>query len=164
MSKQSKQPKPPAKVVLEGFDFITAEKDASKKVEELASVVENVATIFLNGIGSLERMLDDMRGRLSKVETQMDTLLRVGGARPTSGTTAVTAPAESAEAAATLGPRAPAMPPAPRVHAGPAEPPAPTSPMGATSGLGIQAQIQTELRSFLEKRRAVVESGAQPSE
>jgi hypothetical protein len=164
MSKQSKQPKPPAKVVLEGFDFITVEKDASKKVEELASVVENVATIFLNGIGSLERMLDEMRGRLSKVETQVETLLRVGVVRPAGGTAGAAAPSESVEGVATLGPRAPPAPAGPRLPAGPAEPPAPTSPMGAASGLGIQAQIQGELRSFLEKRRAVVESGTQPSE
>jgi hypothetical protein len=164
MSKQSKQPKPAPKVVLEGFDFITAEKDASKKVEELASVVENVATIFLNGIGSLERMLDDMRGRLSKVETQVETLLRVGVTRSAAGATGPAAPGESAEAVATLGPRAPVMPAGPRLPAGPAEPPLPSSPMGATSGLGIQAQIQGELRSFLEKRRAVVESGSQQPE
>lgn len=164
MSKQSKQAKPPAKVVLEGFDFITVEKDASKKVEELASVVENVATIFLNGIGSLERMLEEMRGRLSKVETQVETLLRVGVVRPAAGAPGAAAPGESAEAVATLGPRAPTMPAGPRLPAGPAELPAPTSPMGAASGLGIQAQIQGELRSFLDKRRAVVESSTQQSE
>jgi hypothetical protein len=164
MSKQSKQPKPPAKVVLEGFDFLTVEKDASKKVEELASVVENVATIFLNGIGSLERMLDEMRGRLSKVETQVETLLRVGGVRGAAGTAGAAALSESVEAVATLGPRAPAASAGPRLPTGPAEPPAPTSPMGAASALGIQAQIQGELRSFLEKRRAVVESGTQSSE
>jgi hypothetical protein len=164
MSKQSKQPKPPAKVVLEGFDFLTVEKDASKKVEELASVVENVATIFLNGIGSLERMLDEMRGRLSKVETQVETLLRVGVVRSAPGTAGTGGPSEPSEAVVTLGPRAPAAPTGPRLPSGPSEPPAPTSPLGATSGLGIQAQIQGELRSFLEKRRAVVESSTQSQE
>jgi hypothetical protein len=164
MSKQSKQPKPPAKVVLEGFDFITVEKDASKKVEELASVVENVATIFLNGIGSLERMLDEMRTRLSKVETQVETLLRVGVVRAAPGAAGPGGLSEPSEAVVAPSPRAPALPAGPRLPPGPSEPAAPTSPLGAASGLGIQAQIQGELRSFLEKRRAVVESGTQSQE
>ena len=141
---------------LQGFDFLAAEKDTSKKIEELASVLENVATIFLNGVGSLEKQLDEIRGRISKVETQIETLLRVGGTR--------VAPAVSAEEGVTSPTPSPgpSMPPTPSgVSApGPASPPprTPTSPLGATSGLGIKAQMQGELKSFLARRRAALEA------
>ena len=61
-----------------GFDFLQAEKDTSKKVEELAQVLENVATIFLNGVGALEKQLQEMRNRLDRMETQIDTMVRMG--------------------------------------------------------------------------------------
>lgn len=143
-----------------GFDFLAAEKDMSKKVEELAQVLERVATIFLNGVGALEKQLDEMRTRLSKIETQVDTVLRIGGTRamaPSTGTP------DATEAPLTP-PPSPRMPPA--TPAGPSAPPGmaapppgtPTSPMAATGGIGIRAQMQGELQSFLQRRRAQLEA------
>lgn len=136
-------------MAFEGFDFLSAEEDMSKKVEELAKVLENVANIFLNGIGSLEKLLDTLQSRLTKVETQMETLLRLGvtsgsGKVIDSETVAASSPKPSHEAM--LKPDIAAPPPK-----------TPTSPMAATSGMGIQAQIQSELRSFLARRRAAIE-------
>lgn len=141
---------------LEGFDFLAAEKDTSKKIEELASVLENVATIFLNGVGSLEKQLEEIRGRIAKVETQVETLLRVGGTR--------VAPAVAEDEGVASSAPSPALstPPTPSGvgSLGPASPPprTPTSPLGATSGIGIKAQMQGELKSFLARRRAALEA------
>ena len=143
-----------------GFDFLTAEKDISKKVEELASVVENVATIFLNGVGSLEKQLEDLKGRLSKVETQMDTVLRIGGSQTATSPGMEAEPSEVAVRPTAPAPGAPQPPPG---IAGP-PPRAPTSPLGATSGLGIKAQMQGELKSFLARRRAALEASMQGEE
>lgn len=145
-------------MALGGFDFLEAEKDMSKKVSELAQVLENVATIFLNGVGALEKQLEMMRGRISKIETQVDTLLRIGGGRVAPSM----ADADEAPIGAPPSP-APTMPPSPAgpsTAPGMAGPPpqAPTSPMGATGGLGIRAQMQGELRSFLARRRAALEA------
>ncbi len=136
-------------MTLEGFDFLSAEEDMSKKVEELAKVLQNVANIFLNGIGSLEELLDRLQGRLTKVETQMETLLRLGvtsGSGKVIDSETVTASSSELSQEAVLKPDL-ATPP----------PKTPTSPMGASSGMGIQAQIQSELRSFLARRRAAIE-------
>ena len=46
---------------------------------------------------------------------------------------------------------------------GPA-PQAPTSPMGATGGFGIRAQMQGELRGFLARRRAALEAAMKDEE
>ena len=143
-----------------GFDFLQAEKDTSKKVEELAQVLENVATIFLNGVGALEKQLQEMRNRLDRMETQIDTMVRMGGGR------APSTPASAAEKA----PTSPgALPPSPPMPTSPGMPPpspglaasapqTPTSPMGAAqSAMGIRAQMQGELQSFLARRRAALE-------
>jgi len=136
-------------MAFEGFDFLSAEEDMSKKVEELASILENVAKIFLNGIGSLEKLLDRLQGRLTKVETQMETLLKLGvtsGSGKVIDSEAVTSSSPKLSQETML--RAEIASPPPKT---------PTSPMGATSGMGIQAQIQSELRSFLARRRAAIE-------
>lgn len=146
-----------------GFDFLAEEKDMSKKVEELAQVLENVATIFLNGVGALEKQLEEMRGRLSKIETQVDTVLRIGGPTATPGIDVGDAPLTA--------PYSPAMPPPPS-PAGPGSPPGlaapppstPTSPMAATGGIGIRAQMQGELQSFLARRRAALEASLEDEE
>jgi hypothetical protein len=148
-----------------GFDFLAAEKDMSKKVEELAQVLERVATIFLNGVGALEKQLDEMRTRLSKIETQVDTVLRIGGTRTTAPS--VGAP-DTVETPST--PPSPRMPP--QSPAGPTAPPGmatpppgtPTSPMAATGGIGIRAQMQGELQSFLQRRRAQLETALKDEE
>ncbi|MFX1576379.1 MAG: hypothetical protein ACFFCF_04325 [Promethearchaeota archaeon] len=148
-------------MALGGFDFLAAEKDTTKKIEELANVLERVATIFLNGVGSLEKQMDELRNRLAIIETQVDTVLRMGGPKTAPTTpSAATPPPSPMEA-----PRSPGMPQSP---AGPSSPPgiaapppqAPTSPMGAAAsgGLGIRAQMQGELQSFLARRRAALES------
>lgn len=149
-------------MALGGFDFLAAEKDTAKKIEELAQVLERVATIFLNGVGSLEKQMDDLRNRLATLETQVDTVLRMGGPKgaPTAAPTV-----KSMEATADAPPPATGMPPSP---AGPSSPPGlaapppqtPTSPMGAAAagGIGIRAQMQGELQSFLARRRAALES------
>lgn len=148
-------------MALGGFDFLAAEKDTTKKIEELANVLERVATIFLNGVGSLEKQMDELRNRLTKIETQVDTVLRMGGPKTTPTTSSAVTPSPSPAEA----PPSPGMPPSP---AGPSSPPgiaapppqAPTSPMGAaaSSGFGIRAQMQGELQSFLARRRAALES------
>jgi hypothetical protein len=148
-------------MALGGFDFLAAEKDTSKKIEELAQVLERVATIFLNGVGSLEKQLDDMRSRLARLETQVDTVLRMGG--PTTSPTST--PTTGPRTAPIEAPTSPGVPPSP---AGPSPPPSlaapppqtPTSPMGvaASGGVGIRAQMQGELQSFLARRRAALES------
>ena len=135
----------------------------SKKVEELAQVLENVATIFLNGVGALEKQLEEMRSRLSKIETQVDTVLRMGG--PTA------APDIEVGDAPLKAPSSPGLPPPP-TPAGPDSPPGiaapppktPTSPMAATGGLGIRAQMQGELQSFLARRRAALEASLEDEE
>ncbi len=149
-------------MALGGFDFLAAEKDTSKKIEELAQVLERVATIFLNGVGSLEKQMDELRNRLTTIETQVDTVLRMGGPKgaPISDPTA-----KPMEAPMDAPPPSPGMPPSP---AGPGSPPGlaapppqtPTSPMGvaASGGIGIRAQMQGELQSFLARRRAALES------
>ncbi len=145
-----------------GFDFLAAEKDTTKKIEELAQVLERVATIFLNGVGSLEEQMDELRNRLTKLETQVDTVLRIGGSKDAP----IPTPAPgSKEAPIDAPPPSPGMSPSP---AGPSSPPGlaapppqtPTSPMGAAAsgGLGIRAQMQGELQSFLARRRATLES------
>jgi hypothetical protein len=140
-----------------GFDFLQAEKDTSKKVEELAQVLENVATIFLNGVGALEKQLQEMRNRLDKMETQIDTMVRMGGAGAPLTTTpkAPATPGDLPPSPPT--PASPGMaPPSPGLAAPP--PKTPTSPMGAAqSGMGIRAQMQGELQSFLARRRAALE-------
>ena len=148
-------------MALGGFDFLAAEKDTTKKIEELANVLERVATIFLNGVGSLEKQMDELRNRLTTIETQVDTVLRMGGPKgaPTPASTSAPPPTPTAT------PTSPGMPPAP---AGPGSPPGlaapppqtPTSPMGAAAsgGLGIRAQMQGELQSFLARRRAALET------
>ena len=149
-----------------GFDFLAAEKDMSKKVEELAHVLERVATIFLNGVGALEKQLDEMRTRLSKIETQVDTVLRIGG----TSATAPTARTPDAAEAPLPPPPSPGMPPG--SPAGPSAPPGmaappprtPTSPMAATGGIGIRAQMQGELQSFLARRRAQIEAALEDEE
>jgi hypothetical protein len=150
-------------MALGGFDFLAAEKDTTKKIEELAKVLERVATIFLNGVGSLEKQMEELRNRLTTIETQVDTVLRMGGPKgaPTPSTASASAPPPSPAAA----PTSPGMPPTP---AGPSSPPGlaapppqtPTSPMGAAAsgGIGIRAQMQGELQSFLARRRAALES------
>ena len=148
-------------MALGGFDFIAEEKDAAKKIEELAQVLERVATIFLNGVGSLEKQLNEMRTRLSTVETQVDTLLKMGGARaPSAPATIADAPTPPASAPPGPGisppPSPGALPPAPGMAAPP--PQTPTSPMAATGGMGIRAQMQGELQSFLARRRAALEA------
>jgi hypothetical protein len=154
-------------MALGGFDFIAEEKDAAKKIEELAQVLERVATIFLNGVGSLEKQLTEMRTRLSTVETQVDTLLKMGGARAPSAP-AVKADTPAAPAAAPTSPGLPPPPPSPTAPAAPgmaAPPPqTPTSPMAATGGLGIRAQMQGELQSFLARRRAALEASLKDEE
>jgi hypothetical protein len=144
-----------------GFDFLAAEKDTTKKIEELAKVLERVATIFLNGVGSLEKQMDELRKRLSKIETQVDTVLRLGGSKGT----APSAPTLASPPTPSETPASPGMPPAPQGPSstpGLAAPPpqTPTSPMGAAAsgGIGIRAQMQGELQSFLARRRAALES------
>jgi len=148
-------------MALGGFDFLAAEKDTTKKIEELAKVLERVATIFLNGVGSLEKQMDDLRARLAKLETQVDTVLRLGGTKSVPTPTPATAPTSTPVDAS----YSPGMPPSPT---GPSSPPGlaapppqtPTSPMGAAAsgGFGIRAQMQGELQSFLARRRAALES------
>ncbi|MFW9831061.1 MAG: hypothetical protein ACFFD8_04740 [Candidatus Thorarchaeota archaeon] len=133
----------------------------SKKVEELAQVLENVATIFLNGVGALEKQLEDMRRRLSKIETQVDTVLRMGGP----ATTLKGAPGIVTSETPIQSPHSPGIPPpsspmdstAPPGLAGP-PPQTPPSPTGDTGGIGIRAQMQGELQSFLARRRAALEA------
>ncbi|MFX1317558.1 MAG: hypothetical protein ACFE9D_00340 [Promethearchaeota archaeon] len=148
-------------MALGGFDFLAAEKDTTKKIEELANVLERVATIFLNGVGSLENQMNEFRTRLAKLETQVDTVLRMGGPKgaPTpSSTAAPQTPPLTASSS-------PGMPPSPTTSgtspglAAPT-PPTPTSPLGAAAsgGLGIRAQMQGELQSFLDRRRAALET------
>ncbi len=144
-----------------GFDFLAAEKDMSKKVEELAQVLENVATIFLNGVGALEKQIEEMRYRLGRVETQVDTLLRMGGPKATIATGAGQDLSDTplkAHPSPGL-----ALPPSPVTQNSPpgvaAPPPhAPTSPLGTSDGIGIRAQMQGELQSFLARRRAALEA------
>ncbi len=152
-------------MALGGFDFLAAEKDTSKKIEELAQVLERVATIFLNGVGSLEKQLEEMRNRIAKVETQVDTLLRMGGTTkvPMSPSAGPISGPEDVEPTTPPSPGLP--PPSPPAEPGAAPgvgvpPPTPTSPMGAAAsgGLGIRAQMQGELRSFLARRRAALEA------
>ncbi len=148
-------------MALGGFDFLAAEKDTTKKIEELAKVLERVATIFLNGVGSLEKQMDELRNRLTTIETQVDTVLRMGGPKDAPAPASAGAPPPSPSAA----PTSPSMPLSP---AGPSSPPGlaapppqtPTSPMGAAAsgGIGIRAQMQGELQSFLTRRRAALES------
>ena len=143
-----------------GFDFLQAEKDTSKKVEELAQVLENVATIFLNGVGALEKQLEEMRNRLDRMETQIDTMVRMGGARAPSAAASASPKAPAAPGDLPPSPPTPASPgmapPSPGLAAPP--PQTPTSPMGAAqSGMGIRAQMQGELQSFLARRRAALE-------
>jgi hypothetical protein len=154
-------------MALGGFDFIAEEKDAAKKIEELAQVLERVATIFLNGVGSLEKQLHEVRTRLSTLETQVDTLLKMGGTR------APSAPATMADASPALAapPPSPGMAPppgpgAPATAPGLAAPPpqTPTSPMAATGGIGIRAQMQGELQTFLARRRAALEASLDDEE
>jgi hypothetical protein len=148
-------------MALGGFDFLAAEKDTTKKIEELAKVLERVATIFLNGVGSLEKQMDELRTRLSKIETQVDTVLRMGGPKGTP-TPSSTATPQSPPVAASSSPGMPPSPTPSESSPGPATPPpqTPTSPMGAAAsgGLGIRAQMQGELQSFLQRRRAALES------
>ncbi|MFX1299517.1 MAG: hypothetical protein ACFFAL_10530 [Promethearchaeota archaeon] len=154
-------------MALGGFDFIAEEKDAAKKIEELAQVLERVATIFLNGVGSLEKQLNEMRTRLSRVETQVDTLLKMGGARaPSAPATIADAPTPPASAPPGPGIAPPPSPGAPAIAPGMAAPPpqTPTSPMAATGGLGIRAQMQGELQSFLTRRRAALEASLRDEE
>ncbi len=154
-------------MALGGFDFIAEEKDAAKKIEELAQVLERVATIFLNGVGSLEKQLNEMRTRLSRVETQVDTLLKMGGARaPSALGTIADAPTPPASAPPGPGIAPPPSPGAPAIAPGMAAPPpqTPTSPMAATGGLGIRAQMQGELQSFLTRRRAALEASLRDEE
>lgn len=149
-----------------GFDFLQAEKDTSKKVEELAQVLENVATIFLNGVGALEKQLQDMRTRLDRVETQIDTMVRMGGARAASAP--ISASTKASEGSGV--PPSPSMPPSPGFTPtspglAAAPPQAPQSPMGATpSAIGIRAQMQGELQSFLARRRAAIEESMKDQE
>lgn len=144
-----------------GFDFLAAEKDMSKKVEELAQVLENVATIFLNGVGALEKQIEEMRYRLGRVETQVDTLLRMGGPKAAIATSAghdpSSAPLTSHQSPGLPLPPSPAAPNSPPGLAGP-PPNAPASPLGAPDGIGIRAQMQGELQSFLARRRAALEA------
>lgn len=153
-------------MALGGFDFIAEEKDAAKKIEELAQVLERVATIFLNGVGSLEKQLNEMRTRLSRVETQVDTLLKMGGTRAHSApATIADAPVPSTSAPPSPGiapPPSPGVPPTPGMAAPP--PQTPTSPMAATGGIGIRAQMQGELQSFLARRRAALEASLKDEE
>jgi len=154
-------------MALGGFDFIAEEKDAAKKIEELAQVLERVATIFLNGVGSLEKQLNEMRTRLSRVETQVDTLLKMGGTRaPSAPTTIADAPTPQASAPPGPGIAPPPSPGAPATAPGMAAPPpqTPTSPMAATGGIGIRAQMQGELQSFLARRRAALEASLEDEE
>jgi hypothetical protein len=148
-------------MALGGFDFLAAEKDTTKKIEELAKVLERVATIFLNGVGSLEKQMDELRNRLTTIETQVDTVLRMGGPK------GAPAPASASEPplATAAAPTSPGMPPSPASPGSPpglaAPPPqTPTSPMGAAAsgGIGIRAQMQGELQSFLARRRAALET------
>ncbi len=148
-------------MALGGFDFLAAEKDTTKKIEELANVLERVATIFFNVVGSLEKQMDELRNRVSKIETQVDTVLRMGGPKGI----APSAPSLASPAQPTGAQVSPGMPPAPPEPSsspGLAAPPpqTPTSPMGAAAsgGLGIRAQMQGELQSFLARRRAALES------
>ncbi len=148
-------------MALGGFDFLAAEKDTTKKIEELANVLERVATIFLNGVGSLEKQMDDFRTRLAKLETQVDTVLRMGGAKgaPTPSSTAAPQPPPVTASSSPGMPQSPSLTGASPGLAAP-PPQTPTSPMGAAAsgGLGIRAQMQGELQSFLERRRAALES------
>lgn len=148
-------------MALGGFDFLAAEKDTTKKIEELAKVLERVATIFLNGVGSLEKQMDELRNRLTTIETQVDTVLRMGGPKSAPATASASAPPPAPAGA----PASPGMPPSPTSPSSPpslaAPPPqTPTSPMGAAAsgGVGIRAQMQGELQSFLARRRAALES------
>ncbi len=146
--------------LLEGFDFIAEEKDMAKKIEELANVVERVATIFLNGVGSLEEQirglseqLSSLDSRLSKAETQVETVLRMGAGRPAAakGPTGPTPPPDSAGPSPThtTGPRT-----APTLTE--VEQKTPPSPMGGQ--MSVQAEMRGELKSFLARRRAALES------
>ena len=154
-------------MALGGFDFIAEEKDAAKKIEELAQVLERVATIFLNGVGSLEKQLSEVRARLSTVETQVDTLLKMGGTRaPSAPATMADAPTPPASAPPSPGIAPPPSPGTPPSAPGLAAPPpqTPTSPMAATGGIGIRAQMQGELQSFLARRRAALEASLEDEE
>lgn len=152
-------------MALGGFDFIAEEKDAAKKIEELAQVLERVATIFLNGVGSLEKQLNEVRTRLSTLETQVDTVLKMGGTRTPSAPVA-DAPTPPASAPSSPGLAPPPSPSAPPTAPGMAAPPpqTPTSPMAATGGIGIRAQMQGELQSFLARRRAALETSLEDEE
>lgn len=154
-------------MALGGFDFIAEEKDAAKKIEELAQVLERVATIFLNGVGSLEKQLVEVRTRLSTVETQVDTLLKMGGTRaPSAPPPVADASPTPASAPPSPGIAPPPSPGAPSAAPGLAAPPpkTPTSPMAATGGMGIRAQMQGELQSFLQRRRAALEASLEDEE
>ncbi len=148
--------------LLEGFDFIAEEKDMAKKIEELANVVERVATIFLNGVGSLEEQikglseqLNSLDDRISKAETQVETVLRMGVSRSTApgpaDATAPTLPPETTDASSTHS-QAPRT--APKLTE--VEQRTPTSPM--SSGLSVQAEMRGELKGFLARRRAALEA------
>ncbi len=153
-------------MALGGFDFIAEEKDAAKKIEELAQVLERVATIFLNGVGSLEKQLNEMRTRLSRVETQVDTLLKMGGTRAPSAPSTIADAPLPASTPPSPGIAPPLSPGAPATAPGMAAPPpqTPTSPMAATGGIGIRAQMQGELQSFLARRRAALEASLKDEE
>ncbi len=150
--------------LLEGFDFISEEKDMAKKIEELASVVERVATIFLNGVGLLEdqikslgQQIGSLEGRISKAETQVETVLRMGASRPAGSdpasstgpsTTAPVLPPDSASPGLT---RSPGPRTAPKLT----ETPLKTAPIG---GQSVQAEMRGELKGFLARRRAALEA------
>lgn len=146
-------------MALGGFDFLAAEKDTTKKIEELAKVLERVATIFLNGVGSLEKQMDELRNRLTTIETQVDTVLRMGGPKDAPASAGAPPPSPSAAPTSPSMPLSPAGPSSPPGLAAP-PPQTPTSPMGAAAsgGIGIRAQMQGELQSFLTRRRAALES------
>ena len=149
--------------LLEGFDFISAEKDMEKKIEELANVVERVATIFLNGVGSLEeqikglsQQLSSLDSRISKAETQVETVLRMGVSRSAPVSAGPDAPS-SPDSTGPLPPPTPTRPgpqPAPKLTE--VEQRTPTSPM--SSGLSVQAEMRGELKGFLARRRAALEA------
>ncbi len=156
--------------LLEGFDFLSAEKDMEKKIEELANVVERVATIFLNGVGSLEeqikglsQQLSVLGSRISKAETQVETVLRMGVSRPAAkGQTSPTAPGPASPSGPmpTTDAASPdhTTPPGPRTapKLTEVEQRTPTSPMGGQ--VSVQAEMRGELKSFLARRRAALEA------
>jgi hypothetical protein len=148
--------------LLEGFDFISAEKDMEKKIEELANVVERVATIFLNGVGSLEeqikglsQQLSVLDSRITKAETQVETVLRMGSSR-----SPASSPASPDTPTGPTGPKPPPTVDGPGPRTAPTltevEQRTPTSPM--SSGLSVQAEMRGELKGFLARRRAALEA------